>query len=91
MTVKTCDLSGDIAARLFSMLNLGVVNYNGGLLFTDVEPKDLIYPEGWYYAKGSLRNKGNSSTGKYSEITMLTFKQEMWSELAKYSTLDTAK
>ncbi len=86
--VKTCDLSGEVAARLFSMLNLGIVRFDRNLLFTDVEPKDLNYPEGWYYAKGCFRNKYNSSTGAYSEITMLTYKQEMWGELAKYSTLD---
>ena len=77
-TIKTADLNGSIAAKLFANMNPGrvehVTMHNGdihGVLVTDVDPVDLDYPEGWYFAKGSFRNKHNSSTGFYSEVPML--------------------
>ena len=93
-TVKTCDLSKDVAANLFCLLNEGKVFYGisdimpGNILITDVEPKNLIYPEGWYYAKGSYRNKHNSSTGAYSSVIMLKKDGSFWEDTAKYCTAD---
>lgn len=81
-TVKMADMSGEIAARVFAMLNPGVVNVvEGGYgveIETDTEPKDLIYPEGWYYSKGCFTNKHYSTTGVYSTVVMLNTKRFVW-------------
>lgn len=76
-TIKAADLDGGTAARLFADMNLGLVgyltihgNYPYGILITDVDPANLAYPEGWYFAKGSFRNKHNSSSGIYAEVPM---------------------
>jgi hypothetical protein len=92
--VKMCDMTGDIAARVFEMLNhvrvVGKKNdvFISTVIVTDVEPKDLIYPEGWYYAKGRLRNKHNSTTGVYNEVIMRKKDGTLWGDLAKYCTQD---
>ena len=87
--VKMADLSRDIAANVFKMLNGDKVSLQRDETFslyivTDTEPKGLKYPEGWYYAKGSLRNKHTSSTGGYSEIYMMNSSGMFWDEKAKY-------
>ncbi len=72
--VKSCDLPGQVAAKLFVMLNRGNVELVDDCdvcvpyLSVKVNPKELVYPEGWYYAKGAFRNKHNSTTGLYDEI-----------------------
>lgn len=93
-----CDLSRDTAAKVFVMLNPGRVKYSemnnifkdtplpDTVLITDVEPKDLVYPEGWYYANGTFRNKHNSTTGLYSVIYMAKSNGEFWEDYAKYCT-----
>ena len=93
--VKMCDLSVNIAAKVFEMLNPGKVevfsdNWLGPFrrIQTDVEPRLLIYPEGWYYAKGCFRNKHTSSTGLYEEIRMVTKDGVAWKGIAQYCTLD---
>ncbi len=72
--VKSCDLPGLVAAKLFVELNKGKVvlehQYGKPCLITDENPEELVHPEGWYYAKESFRNKHNSSTGMYSEVPM---------------------
>ena len=95
-TVKMCDMSVDIASRVFEMLNPGKVRLlvpgdNNGmctayLIITDVEPKELTYPEGWYYAKGCFRNKHQSTTGFYGEVIMVTSEREFWKNIAIYCT-----
>lgn len=54
-TIKSCDLQGWQAGQLFALLNWGRVEMLVGcealcherlLLYTDVEPSELIYPEG---------------------------------------------
>ena len=62
-TVKMCDMSGEVAAKVFQMLNYEKVKLEedycsdcGVSIITDMQPRDLVYPEGWYYAKGSFRN-----------------------------------
>lgn len=92
-TIKSRDLNGRVAAILFCMLNEGKVTFKEkpflfSRLITDVSPKDLTYPEGWYYAKGCFRNKHQSSTGLYDEIIMMTSSGEFWHDYAKYCTLD---
>lgn len=58
--VKMCDMNQDIAIEVFSKLNPEKIEiqkeYLLGLMkivriYTNVEPKDLIYPEGWYMQK----------------------------------------
>lgn len=90
-TVKMCDMSKYIAATVFEMLNYGNVHlkdikFIGTIIVTDIEPKKLVYPEGWYYAKGSLRNKHTSTTGMYEEIPMVKSNGDSWEEIAHYCT-----
>lgn len=93
-TVKMCDMSECIAIEVFRMLNPGKISierkqtYPYTTIVTDVEPKDLIYPEGWYYAKGTFRNKHTSSTGAYWEVYMKKSNGDFWSDFATYCTLD---
>ena len=92
-TIKMCDMSKDIAATVFQMLNYGNVHLKehkiiGKIIVTDVEPKNLVYPEGWYYGKGSLRNKHNSTTRMYEEIPMVKSNGDSWEEIARYCTRD---
>lgn len=93
-TVKSCDLPIGVAVKVFEMLNpkyvkLAILNGAGHVIVTDKEPKDLNYPEGWYYAKGTFRNKHTSSTGMYGEALMVNSNYEAWDELgAKYCTRD---
>ena len=79
-TIKCCDLDGDTAARLFALLNPREValqrsGFVGGVdeireIVVDASTDSLVYPEGWYFAKGRFTNKHNSSTGQYSAIPM---------------------
>ena len=50
----------------------------GVLIITDLDPNRLVYPEGWYYAKGHLRNKHTSTTGLYSEVAMVNSAYQPW-------------
>ncbi len=89
-TARTADLTGSMAANLFVALNPMEVEYfhnhpflqtvlpDGGVIVTDVDPNDLIYPEGWYFAKGSFRNKHNTTTGLYDEIPIIRSTGEPW-------------
>lgn len=93
-TIKTCDLESNTAAKLFQMLNqkkvklsvIGIMEEN--VIVTDEEPKNLVFPEGWYYAKGTFRNKYTSTSGIYSEIPMVKSNGESWGDIAKYCTKD---
>lgn len=82
--LKTRDLYVDMAARIFELYNPGKVKvgringWNG--IITDVQPNALVYPEGWYYAKGCFRNKHTNSTGMYSEMGMFKSNGKMWNE-----------
>lgn len=85
--VKMCDMNSDIAVLVLQMLNPGKVSVKmkapdiGGVatIATTVEPKDLVYPEGWYYAKGRFTNKHNSTTGVYYAVLMYNAKTgEAW-------------
>lgn len=92
-SVKMCDLGKLTAGKVFEMINGGKVRLEKDRIWTkcyivtDVEPKDLTYPEGWYYAKGCFRNKHTSTTGIYEEIPMRKPNGESWGEIAKYCTL----
>lgn len=93
LVVKSCDYPVAVALQVFEMLNPRVKAKwdrfsNLKVIVTDVEPKDLTYPEGWYYAKGCFRNKHTSTTGIYSEIPMEKSDGSSWREDAIYSTLE---
>jgi len=86
---KMADLDGFTAAKLFDQINGGLVKFvidrdgsygsaDGLLLVTDCDPDELTYPEGWYFAKGTYRNKHNTTTGYYSEIPMFKTSGERW-------------
>lgn len=93
-TIKMCDLTAELAAMIFAKINNGKVvvdryEFNGEyVIFTDVEPAELTYPEGWYYANGNFRNKHTSTTGFYGEIPMLKHNGNSWRHSATYCTLD---
>lgn len=85
-TVKMCDMSINVAIKVFEMLNPGRVKEktleNGvQVIVTDVEPEELVYPEGWYYAKGYLTNKHNTTTGLYAVKVMIKSNGELWKKL----------
>lgn len=81
-TIKSCDLPGIIAAKLFAMLNEGVTvsrRYSGNyVIVTDRSPKSLRYPEGWYFMNGMFRNKHNSTRGDYEEIPVINSFGDNW-------------
>ena len=91
--VKMCDMSKSIAVMVFKMLNNGKVYLKdnvpvyGTIIVTDIEPNDLVYPEGWYYAKGAFRNKHTNTNGIYSEVIMQKSNGEFWMDIAHYCTL----
>lgn len=90
-TVKMCDMSKYIACNVFKMLNgsnvqLKKINGYSISIVTDIEPKNLVYPEGWYYGKGYLRNKHTSTTGIYEEVPMETINGDNWGDIARYCT-----
>ena len=92
-TVKMCDMKKNIAISVFKMLNgrnVQLKEYGpmGTVIVTDVEPKNLIYPEGWYYAKGAFMNKHTSSTGFYEEVEMIQSTGVSWRNSATYCTLE---
>ena len=96
-TVKMADMSVQIASRVFQSLNSGKVSVSKSpfcysdeaiVIITDTEPRDLVYPEGWYYEKGMFRNKHQSTTGLYEEIPMLKSNHDFWSDSAIYCTLN---
>ena len=84
-TVKMCDMSGVIAATVFQLLNpktidVRIAKDTGRVtrIIASVEPKELIYPEGWYYANGYFTNKHNSTIGAYDAIVMFDNNGEIW-------------
>lgn len=83
--VKMCDVTADVAAKIFAVYNEGkVAVLTAGdigrvtAIVTDVEPKNLIYPDGWYYAKGRFTNKHKSTTGMYDTVLMLDKNGDVW-------------
>lgn len=91
MTVRTAELPMEVAAKLLQMLNPEDIQVKpetsfGLELVSKKEPIDLLYPEGWYYAKGCFRNKHNTTNGIYEEAVMLKPNGDPWREDATYST-----
>ena len=91
--VKMCDMPIGIATKVFVALNPGKVtevctHRHHMKIITNTEPMDLTYPEGWYYAKGTVRHKHQSTTGFYSEVDMLTEDGVSWRDKATYCTLN---
>ena len=94
-TIKMCDMPLEIAVTVFQMLNPDsvkikpVTRLNCRIaIVTDVEPKALSYPEGWYYAKGVFRNKHMNTTEFYQEARMVTSEGNVWKNIANYCTCD---
>lgn len=89
--VKMCDMDQRIALTVFKMLNGDRITIekrpSETVIVTDVEPENLVYPEGWYYAKGSFRNKHTCTTSGYSEIYMERSDGCDWCSIAKYATI----
>lgn len=85
-TIKTCDLDGVTAAMLFILLNPGKLElykreyYPTHYLVSSVDPVELRYPEGWYFAKHTFRNKHRSTTGFYAEVPVFKDmdRSELW-------------
>lgn len=87
-TVKMVNLPVRLAARIFASLNQESVVYQRfnpfggdsgyGVIVSYVDPDELIYPEGWYFAKGHFRNKHNTDGGIYYEIPMYQSGGELW-------------
>ena len=76
-TVEMCDIPIREAAMLLEAFNHGKVLVVMASdidkvvrIITSAEPKDLVYPSGWYYANGNFTNKHNSTTNSYSAIKM---------------------
>ena len=91
--VKMCDMPASVAMSVFEQLNRQVKVKNRDCwelrcIVTDAEPNELVYPEGWYYAKGCFRNKHTSTNGRYEEVKMVTSTGKEWEKLAIYCTLD---
>ncbi|MBP3708122.1 MAG: hypothetical protein J6J36_05895 [Clostridia bacterium] len=85
--IKSQNFTKRAALMAFAGLNpeyVEVVDYepyglNPKALVSHVDPSELNYPYGWYFAKGNLRNKHNSDSGLYFEIPV--FKpgmNELW-------------
>ena len=72
--VPVSDLQGKAAAKAFMGVNpyKGITLKGNGYdmyLETDDDPSKMIFPKGWYTAKGYLRNK-HMSSGIYTEIPL---------------------
>lgn len=92
-TIRMADMPSSIACFAFEAINKGKLEIckdemGNWLIVTNMEPKDLNYPEGWYYAKGNFRNKHMTSSGFYTEVPIVKKDGEYWEETAKYCTLD---
>ena len=83
--IKCCDFPKEVAANVFLMLNPSVTytedSYGNNIFITDEQPNNLIYPEGWYYEKGTFRNKHNSTTGIYEALYMFTSEGILWKNI----------
>ena len=65
-TIKTEDLPLRVAAKIFEMLNKGVLmweHYDGTYsIEMDGDPSEYIYPDGWYCENGQFTNgKGKAA------------------------------
>ena len=87
--IESRDYNAKIAAIVFAELNKSFVKYEhtqcGMLLICKISPDDdrLVYPDGWYPAKGYLRNKHFSSSGLYGETPLCKPDGSMWSTVAQ--------
>ncbi|MBP3800718.1 MAG: hypothetical protein J6I85_01610 [Clostridia bacterium] len=91
--VRMSDMNRDTIAKVFVTLNSGRMKYSfacdidletpipGVVLITDVEPKDLTYPEGWGYDNGIFCNKYKSDM---TSIFMVKSNGKFWADSAKY-------
>lgn len=79
---KSCDYDIKVALKEFEMINSEVTieenSILGYVIFTDVNPTSLTYPEGWYCNSGTFTNKNNNNEDTYQEIVFLTTNGEFW-------------
>lgn len=83
--IQMCDLPIDVAAKLFYYLNdtkIRLICYGEDIshIITDVHPEELVYPEGWYYNKGSFmkQNLHVKLNSIRIEIPMLKSDGTLW-------------
>lgn len=85
--VKTCDMDGKAAAAAFIGLNalegteIALIINPGTyspIMKTSYDPANMVFPNGWYFAKGSVRNKHHSTTGFYDEVPVMDGNSELW-------------
>lgn len=82
---KMADLPVNVAVTVFKTLNLLKIKVlkdecGNRAIVAFTSPDKLRYPKGWYYAKGTFRNKHNSTNGQYSEVIMLMPNGRCWDE-----------
>ena len=85
-TVKFAEVSCEVAATAFAMLNPGRVSYEEKIgefgaykaLVTDTNPEELTYPEGWSFSKGCFTNKHNSTIGLYTALVITKSNGDTW-------------
>ena len=85
VSVKLADMPIEVSLKIFEMINPELVKVikndewvNRFMILTDENPKNLVYPDGWYYDKGKFTNKGMTSTGIYQEARFGTTLGQYW-------------
>lgn len=81
--VATCNLPASAAIVALACLNPSKVlksdfSQYPATVTTKEHPSRMLFPQGWYFAKGAVRNKHNSTTGLYDEVTALDENGSMW-------------
>ncbi len=80
--IKSSEYDIESTLKLFEKINDGVRieehSILGYVIFTDIDPTLLLYPEGWYFNSGLFTNRNNYNEDKYQEIIFLTTNGEFW-------------
>ena len=88
--IKKCDTKKSVALEVFKMLNDNrvkvIMGKNGAVIVTNIEPKNLIYPEGWYYNKGKFCRKNTDQKEESVEVEMINLDGNSWKDYADYAT-----
>ena len=56
----------------------------GLVVMTDVDPNELVYPEGWQYKDGCYCNKHDIATGLYEEVLVLKPTDKRWKQQIRH-------
>ena len=79
--VRTADLPLSIVVRVLESLNRGkiiLVTYGDDItIVTDTNPRQFIFPEGWYCSNGVFTNKFHA-TRHYSEAKIVNSRGSTW-------------